>query len=65
MSAEGYIWLVVGAYFVLIGAGRLPVPKGGIGDWFDEASHERFRLALRPFGVALMVVGDAIFLRLL
>jgi hypothetical protein len=65
MSAEDYLWMAIGAYFVLIGCGRLPVPKGGIGDWFDEASRERFRLSLRPLGVGLIVFGVAICLRLL
>jgi len=57
MSAEGYIPLAIGAYFFLIGCRRLPIPKGGISDWLDPASRERFRAALRPFGLGLIVVG--------
>jgi hypothetical protein len=65
MNAEGYLWIAAGFYFVMIGCGRLPVPKGGIGDWFDAASRERFRRALCPAGLGLIVVGAAICFRLL
>jgi len=65
MIAEGCIWVVVGAYFVLIGCGRLPLPRGGIGDWFDAVSRERFRLALQPFGVGFIGIGLTMCFRLL
>ena len=65
MRLEGYMWMATGAYVTLIGCGRLPLPKGGIGDWFDAAGRERFRLALRPFGVGLIVLGLARYFQLL
>jgi hypothetical protein len=37
----------MGAYFVLIGCGRLPVPKEGFGDWYDAAGRERYATASR------------------
>ena len=46
MNAESFIWQGFGVYFLLVGWGRLPLPRGGIADWFDVASQERFRLAL-------------------
>jgi hypothetical protein len=48
MSAEGHICLAIGAYFVLIGCGRLPVPTWGISGWFDAGGRERFAIA-SPF----------------
>lgn len=57
MNAESLIWLVVGVYFLLVGWERLPLPRGGIADWFDVASQERFRLALRPLGCGLILIG--------
>jgi hypothetical protein len=65
MTAEGFIWLAVGTYLVLVGCGRLPVPPGGAADWFEGASRERFRLALRPLGVGLIIVGVGLGFRLL
>jgi hypothetical protein len=47
MRAEGHICMAVEVYFARIGCGRLPVPKGGIGDWLDAASRERFATASR------------------
>ncbi len=57
MNAESLIWLVVGVYFLLVGWERLPLPGGGIADWFDVASQARFRLALRPLGCGLILIG--------
>ena len=64
MSAEGYIWLTIGAYLFLIGCRRLPMPNGGIGDLFDLVSRERIQKSLRFWGVSIIVVGVMIYLRL-
>ena len=65
MNAESIIWVAVGVYFLFVGCGRLPLPRGGIADWFDVASQERFRLALRPLGSGVILIGLGLGLRVL
>jgi hypothetical protein len=65
VSAEGFFVVAVGAYFLMVGVGRWPVPRGGIADWFDGVSRERLKLAFRPVGLGVIVVGILLLFRLL
>jgi hypothetical protein len=59
LNSQGWLWVLGGVYFVLLGQGLLPLPRN-IRAWFDQAGRERYRVALQTVGPVFLVVGVAL-----
>ena len=64
LSFLGYLWILGGLYFTLVGRGMLPLPRN-IRAWFDAAGRERYRVAPQTVGPVLVITGVARLFRLI
>lgn len=63
-NPAGFIWILAGIYFTLIGQGRLALPRK-VRAWFDEEGRERYRVAMSTVGPMFLITGVALIFGLL